>query len=56
MLRRLGRILIESAMGDRLVVAKRMSGIGDMLLQAMHVLWYSRLSGRTAYFDWRNSL
>jgi hypothetical protein len=43
-------------MGDRLVVAKRMSGIGDMLLQAMHVLWYARLSGRTAYIDWRRSL
>jgi len=43
-------------MGDRIVVAKRMAGIGDMLLQAMHVLWYARLSGRNAYFDWRCSL
>lgn len=36
----------------RIAIAHRNSGIGDMLTQLVHVLWYSQATGRSCYADW----
>lgn len=37
---------------NRLAVACRNSGIGDMLCQLIHVMWYAEATGRRCYVDW----
>lgn len=37
---------------DRIAIARRNSGIGDMLSQLVHVLWYSEATRRKCYVDW----